>query len=113
MKNQTVHWLAQNYKNLFSGGIVLSTVSIGGMLMTAYGMHQRLFPYSYSPKLYLSCMTVLTFGLIYIIIMTIYNYRYLIKAKKSNPQPRKQTFLLIWESICLCVNIFLFVFSLM
>ena len=51
---------------------------------------------------------VLTFVLVF--IMSIYNYRYLIKEKKCEPHPRKQTFLLIWESLCLCANIFLFIF---
>ena len=97
---------------VFSAGIIPSTASVGAMLMTAYGMRQRLFPYSHSQILYLSCMIVTVFVCFCMIVATVYNYKHLLKEKKCEPHPKKQAFLLIWESVCCCVNIFLFIFSL-
>ena len=113
MKSKQIHWLAQNYKNLFSVGIVNSTGSILLGIIYYDMMSNQIFPYRQSPFMFLSWMTITLMLGVFVIIMTVYNYKYLLKQRLSEPHPRKQTFLVIWESLCLCVNIFLFVFSLM
>lgn len=96
-------------KDIFWGGIVLSAVSVMAILLPANGMYYELFPYPHSPKLYVFSMLISIIVCVGSIAGTVYSYKRYLKEKQCEPHPRKQTFLLIWESVCLCVNIAVFV----
>ena len=112
MERKEIHWLARNYKDLFSGGLVGTSCLLVPSVLSIPMTKSRNYPYGYSLSFSVFVISWILIANIFAIFMTIYNYKYLLKHKLSEPHPKKQTFLLIWESLCLCVNIFLFVFSL-
>ena len=112
MKRKEIHWLARNYKDLFSGGLVVASCSLVPSVLSVPMTKSRNYPYGYSLSSSVFMILCILMVNIFAIFMTVYNYRYLLKNQLSEPHPKKQAFLLIWESLCLCVNIFLFVFSL-
>lgn len=104
MKKQSEHFF-QNYKELFVVGMMASPAFLGVMFMVSYARRSANYMLSYD--LY---MTMVMIILTLIIVLSIYNYRYLIKNKKSARHPIKQTFLLIWEILCWYIGFFLYLF---
>ena len=102
----------QYIRYIFSAGIFSSSISLVGMFALCWAMRAKIFAYSYTPRVYIAYMLVILFLSIILIVETVNNYRRFLREKKCEPHPRKQAFLLIWESVCLCANIAVFVFTL-
>lgn len=106
MNNNEIRWLSQNYKQLRSGCIILTIILSIAPLLFAYAIKIEAYPYGLGSMFgYFVWGIAIVLIWIFLFVMTIFNYRNLVK-KNIVPQKSVKLYgLLIFELICLSITI--------